>query len=132
MAEVERKSARLLRLVEDGHADPAVAGPRLNELAAQKRRLSGELAARPNEEPVIEVTNGGASYRALVIDLKRQLADEGEGVAEASNLIRGLVHRITVLPGGDDEPQPIEIEAGPSMNMQHSHEYCKGGCGGWI
>jgi hypothetical protein len=38
LADVERKSARLLRLVEDGHADPAVARPRLNELAALKRR----------------------------------------------------------------------------------------------
>ena len=130
LVDVERKSARLLRLVEDGHADPMVAGPRLNELAAQKRRLSGELASRPNEEPVIEVIDGGASYRALVIDLRRQLAEEGEGAAEASNLIRGLVHRITVLPAVDDEPQPIEIEAGPSMNMQLSDEYCKAGCGG--
>lgn len=132
LADVERKSARLLRLVEDGHADPTVAGPRLNELAAQKRRLVGELASRPNEEPVIQVVDGGASYRALVVDLRQQLTEEGEGAKEASSLIRGLVHRITVLPGADDVPQPLEIEAGPSMNMQISEEYCKGGCGGWI
>jgi hypothetical protein len=89
----------------------------------------GELASRPNEQPVIEVIDGGAGYRALVGDLKWQLAEEGEGVAEAASLIRGLVHRITVLPGGDDEPQPIEIEAGPSMNMRNPDEYCNFGCG---
>lgn len=130
LADAERKFTRLLRLVEDGHADPAVAGPRLNELAVQKRRLVDELALRPNEAAEVEVVDGGGSYRAMVIDLRQQLADDGEGSAEAARLIRGLVHRITVLPGADDEPQPIEIDSGSWMNVQRSDEYCKDGCGG--
>ena len=62
-AEVQKKFDRLLRLVEDGHADPAMAGPRLNELAAKKREISGELALRPDDAPRLPVGNGAVSYR---------------------------------------------------------------------
>ena len=44
LADATRNSDRLLRLVEDGYADPAVAGPRLDELARKTRDLTGELA----------------------------------------------------------------------------------------
>ena len=50
--------------------------------------------------------------------------------SEAAQIVRGLVHRITVMAGEDDEPQPIEIEAGSSINMQTSEQCCESGCGG--
>ena len=40
-------------MVEDGHADPAVAGPRLNELSAKKRDLTSQLSVRQDDAPLI-------------------------------------------------------------------------------
>lgn len=133
LADVERKFKRLLGLVEDGHADPGVAGPRLNELSARKRQLTAELASRPNEVPQVQVGDGGESYRALVADLRDRLSAGGADLSEAreaAQIVRGLVQRITVMAGEDDDPQPIEIEAGSSINMQTADQYCESGCGG--
>lgn len=132
LAEIERKSARLLRLVEDGHADPAVAGPRLNELAAQKRQLAAELASRPEEVPSLVVGDGGAAYRGLVRELRSELGEGREGTAEASGKVRSLVRRIVIQPKKDDAFQPIEVEAGFSGIMQSPDHDCNAGCGGRI
>lgn len=135
LAENERKSGRLLGLVEDGHADPAVAGPRLNELALRKRQLNSELALRPNDTAPVIVSDGGAGYRALVGDLRSHLLEAQEleiDTDPASQIIRGTVRRVTVTPSGDDDRQAIEIETGPWMNVQPAEQYCKSGCGGWI
>jgi hypothetical protein len=51
---------------------------------------------------------------------------EAEGSDEAVSLVRSLIHCITELPGGYDEPQPIEIEAGSSTNTQPADQYCEG------
>ncbi len=93
-AGVSRKMERLLRIVEDGHTDPAVAGPRLNELAAQKRRLAGELALRPEDSSAITVTDGGAGFRELVRKLRQELREGEQGSDEAAELVRGPVNRI--------------------------------------
>lgn len=130
LADVERKSARLLRLVEDGHSDPSVAGPRLNELSARKRHLAAELAMRPNDTPAFAAGDGGASYRKLVGNLRIELGEGSEGTGEAAALVRGLVSRIVVLPGSHGDRQPIEVEAGfPRPNVCTDHD-CNGGCGG--
>jgi site-specific DNA recombinase len=50
-AEVERKIARLLTLVENGHADPIATGPRINELVAARKRLAVELSQQPASTP---------------------------------------------------------------------------------
>jgi hypothetical protein len=132
MAESDRKLSRLLRMVEDGNADPAATGPRVNELAAEKRRLAEQLALRPQERPRIAVWDGGASYRKPVSDLRAQLADGTQGTGEATQLVRALVRRITVLPGADGDSQPIEIEARSSMNASRTDQCCEVGCGGSI
>ena len=136
-ADVDRKLSRLLRMVEDGHADPAAAGPRVNELSSEKRRLAAELAIRPEEAPAIVVIKDvGARYRELVADLQLHLNDDAYDSAEASQLVRGFIRRVIVMPGGargdDVEDQPLEIEAGSSMNAASTDQYCEAGCGGWI
>jgi len=52
-AEVERKMARLLTLVENGHADPMATGPRINELLAERRRLAEAFSQQPTSNVVI-------------------------------------------------------------------------------
>lgn len=132
LADVERKLSRLLRMVEDGHADPAVAGPRLNELPHQKRELAGRLSFRPDDAPMPAITDGGVSYRSLVSDLRSELGEGGDGTADATALVRGLVHRIVVSPRSGTKDQLIEVEAGFYPNRSPVDRYCTGGCGGWI
>jgi site-specific DNA recombinase len=128
LADVQKKSDRLLRLVEDGHADPAVAGPRLNELAARKREITAELAVRPDDAPTIPPGDGAASFRKLVQNLRLGVAEEDERVATA--LVRGVVRRVTIKSGEDDEPQGVEIEAGNLGFTTPADKYCNIGCGG--
>ena len=132
LASVEAKLERMLRLVEDGHAHPAVAGPRLNELSAKKKQLAADLVVSPASEPIVMVRDGGAGYRAMVGDLRVQLCDLRETAGEAVSLVRGLIRRITVSPQSQGESQAIEIEAGFSPGQMSTDRYCTGGCGGWI
>ena len=130
LAETQKKLDRLLRLVEDGHADPAIAGPRLNELSSKKRDIASELSLRPDDAPKIPAADSAAKYRKLVEDLRLGSADGID--EEATALVRGLVQRVTIHQGEDGEPQGLEIEAGsPSIRMP-ADRYCNIGCGGWI
>ena len=130
--EVERKLVRLLRLVEEGHADPAIAGPRLNELTAQKRQLAAELADRRKGTVDVPVGDGVASYLTLVRDLRSELAEKRSGAGEAAALVRGLIRKIVINPSLAGNQQPIEVAAGFSTARQVSNHDCNGGCGGRI
>lgn len=132
LADVQRKFDRLLKLVEEGHAETAVAGPRLNELATKKRSLVGELALRLDDAPTIPVGDGAASYRKLVEGLRLKTLGGEPDERKAADLVRGLVRRIVVLPREEDEPQGIEIEAGSSPIGVNTDRDCNVGCGGWI
>ena len=123
---------RLLRLVEDGHTDPAVAGPRLNELAAQKRRLTGELALRPEDTSALAVTDGGAGFRELVRKLREELGAGKQGSEEAAELVRGLVNRIIIRSEPDGRRQPIVVQAGFPPKREIAGGDCIVGCGGRI
>jgi site-specific DNA recombinase len=136
LSDAEKKFARLLRLVEDGHADPAVAGPRLNELAAKKRDVGHELSLRLDDAPMILPGDGAARYRDLVEQLRLGgMTNEEEG-REATMIVRETVQRIILLPRGADEPQAIEVEAGKfpvgAPTAAAAASYCNYGCGGWI
>lgn len=130
LADIERKLSRLLRMVEDGHADPAVAGPRLNELAQQKRDLASRLTVRPDDAAVPMITDGGAAYRKLVSELRVELGEGRDGTADAAALVRGLLHRIVVSPRTGAKDQLIEVEAGFSQIRSPADRYCNDGCGG--
>lgn len=131
LADIIRKFTRLLRMVEDGHADPTVAGPRLNELAVQKRRLEGELASRPDDDPPpASLGDAAESYRHLIADLGAELGQGGNGTHGAVELVRGLIRRITVHPPTGDEPQVLEVETGSYANTARTDQYCEVGCGG--
>lgn len=127
-ADTQKKLDRLLRMVEDGHADPAVAGPRLNELSAKKRDLTSQLSVRQDDAPLIAPGDSAAKYRKHVENLRLR-ADDGNQ-EEATSIVRGLVRRVTITPGEDDEPQALEIEAGSLGFATPADQYCNIGCGG--
>lgn len=132
LAEVERRLSRLLHLVEEGHADPAVTGPRLNELGSRKRSLAAELAVRPDDAPVLPAGDGAAAYRKLVDRLREgTLADSGEE-REAIELVRGLVRRVVASPLAAQKRQALEVEAGSAPVRHPADLDCNYGCGGRI
>lgn len=130
LTDVERKLARLLRMVEDGHADPAIAGPRLNELAQQKRALAGQLSMRPDDAAPSVISDGGTSYRKIVSELRAELGEGRAGTADAAALVRGMLNRIVVSPGPGTKDQLIEVEAGILISRSPVDRYCSDGCGG--
>lgn len=129
LADIQKKFDRLMRLVEDGHADPGVAGPRLNELAAKKREIAGELALRPGDAPTIPVGNGADGYRKQVEGLRLKSLTSSDEEREAAQLVRGLVRRVVVLPRESNEAQALEIEAGSSPIRTPADRDCNYGCG---
>jgi hypothetical protein len=127
-ADTQKKLDRLLRMVEDGHADPAVAGPRLNELSAKKRDLTSQLSVRQDDAPLIAPGDSAAKYRKHVENLR--LRAEDGNPEEATAIVRGLVRRVTITPSEDYEPQALEIEAGTLPVGTPADQYCNIGCGG--
>ena len=113
-----------------GHADPAVAGPRLNELAQQKRELGSRLSVRLDDAAVPMITDGGAGYRKLVSELRVELGEGRDGTADATALVRGMLHRIVVSPRTGAKDQLIEVEAGFVPIRSPADRYCNDGCGG--
>ena len=128
LADTQKKLDRLLRLVEDGHADPAIAGPRLNELSSKKRDIASELNLRLDDAPKIPATDSAAHYRKLVEDLRLGSADGNE--EEATALVRCLVQRVTIYQSEDSEQQGLEIETGSPSIRRPADQYCNIGCGG--
>jgi len=129
-ADTQKKLDRLLRMVEDGHADPAIAGPRLNELSAKRRDLAAQLALGQDDAPTIQPGDSAANYRKSLENLR--LGSEDGDPAEATAIVRGLVRKVTITPGEDDEPQALDIEAGSPPVATPADQYCNIGCGGWI
>ena len=130
LADIQKKLDRILRMVEDGHADPAVAGPRLNELSGKKRDLAAQLAVGQDDAPLLQPGDSAANYRKHLEDLR--LASEDGDPAEATAIVRSLVRRVTITPGADDDPQVLDIEAGSLGFIPPADQYCNIGCGGWI
>lgn len=104
----------------------------MNELAQQKRQLAGRLSVRLDDAPAPMITDGGASYRKLVSNRRLELGEGGEGTADATALVRGLLHRIVVSPRTGNKNQLIEVEAGFSAIRANADRYCTDGCGGRI
>lgn len=108
-AEVERKIMRLLKLVEDGHTDPTVAGPRLNDLAKERKRLADALSTAPNGKVVQLYPNAGERYAAKVGEIHTALRKGEKGDAEAVAMVRSLIDRIVVHTTQGQQPMGLEV-----------------------
>ncbi len=108
LIEVKRKIDRMLKMVEDGHAEPHVAGPRLNALDAERRQHEATLATEP-ERKVMEVfPNAAERYAEGGRDpqgaFKRQARRCRSGLAGAL-----ADPKIVVKEAGTREPLGIEV-----------------------
>jgi len=107
--EVTQRMDRLLDLVESGQADPAVAGPRLNRLQAQKQDLEGRLAAVRKEMP--QYTK--EMILAYLEHVKGHLTGE-LGPHEARKFVESYVKKITLYP------DRAEVEFQLALDGKHS------------
>ncbi|MGH7487328.1 MAG: hypothetical protein ACREMY_17265, partial [bacterium] len=121
-AEVERKIARLLTLVENGHADPVATGPRINELVAERRRLAEALSQQPASNVVEFFRKAAERYRQKVADIHAALGRGEEGDREAVALVRSLIGRIVVHATPAPEPLGLEVEGSLAALMAEAPE----------
>jgi hypothetical protein len=120
--EVERKIARLLTLVENGHADPIATGPRINELVAERRRLAAELNQQPTSN-VVEFFPRAAEQLPAEGCRHSCRAEPGEtGDREAIALVRSLIGRIVVHATPAPEPLGLEVEGSLAALMTDAPE----------
>ena len=120
LAEVVRKINRMLKMVEDGHAEPAIAGPRLNELAAERRKLEEAVANEPINKVIEIFPNAAERYAAIVAEIHKALANGKTGDLEAVALVRALIRRIVVR--STPAPQPLEIEVEGTLAILMKNE----------
>ena len=109
LIEVTRKIDRMLKMVEDGHAEPHVAGPRLNALDAERRQLEATLAAEPAIKVIEIFPNAAQKYAAIVADIHKALASGKKGDLDAIAQLRALIQKIVLTDVGANEPLGIEV-----------------------
>ena len=119
LAEVVRKINRMLKMVEDGHAEPAIAGPRLNELAAERRTLEEAVSNEPSSKVIEIFPNAAARYAAKVAEIHTALANGKTGELEAVELVRALIRRIVVRSTPAPQPLAIEVEGTLAILLQN-------------
>lgn len=119
LADVERKINRMLKMVEDGHAEPAVAGPRLNQLAQDRRELKAAIANEPQNKVVEVFPNAAERYAAKVGEIHKALANGKNGELDAVALVRSLIRRIVVKATPAPDPVGIEVEGTLAVLMKN-------------
>lgn len=119
-AEVERRTTRLLTLVENGHADPVATGPRINELLVERWRLADALSQQPASNVVEFFPKAAERYRQKV-DIHAALGrgEEGDPVA----LVRSLIGRIVVHAAQAPEPLGLEVEGSLAALMADAQSW---------
>ena len=97
---MRRKIASLIRAIEDGLYQPSMKA-RMAELEAEKAALEARLAAAPEPPKVRLHPNLAGLYREKVAALEQALADP-EIKAEAAEIVRSQIERITLTPNAED------------------------------
>lgn len=143
---VERQIKRLVDAIVDG-ADAMPLNAKLKELDADKTRLTAELLAAADEQPLLH-PNLALVYRTHVERLELALRDPDTG-REAFELVRGLIEEVRLVPAdgqlnielkghlasilaiaaGSKQPadqaqhRALQIKTVASPRNQHNHAY---------
>ena len=92
---VDRQIKRLVDAILDG-ADAKPINAKLNELEAEKVRLTTALGEAADDKPLLH-PNLAAIYRTRVESLEAALLDPEHG-REAFDIVRGLVDEVRIVP----------------------------------
>jgi site-specific DNA recombinase len=99
LADVERRLAAIVRVIEDGGYTPTV---RARLTALEQEKAQAEIRLRTSQPaPVLRLhTNLSELYRSKIERLTEAL-NAPDTVTEAAEIMRGLIDRIVLTPEGD-------------------------------
>ena len=103
----ERKLTGLIDALADGFRAPGLQR-QLDELENRKAELTARLAEPHRPQPRLH-PNLAELYRAKVADLRAALTGEGADRAEAFELLRGLIERVTLRPAETESGYELEL-----------------------
>lgn len=118
LVDVQAKIERAMDLLIDGAVEKAEGAARVNQLAAEKKRITQMLAEDPAPTVVEIYPYAGERYAAKVAEIHAALGRGQECETEAVNLVRSLIQRIVVQPTPGREPMRIEVVGTLSMLLQ--------------
>ncbi len=119
LADVQAKIERAMDMLLDGTVDKPEGAARVNQLAAEKRRLKHELESDPAPGVIEIYPYAGEKYAAKVSDIHAALSKGHDCEIEAVNLVRSLIQRIVVHPTAGREPMRIEVVGTLSILMKN-------------
>ena len=123
LGQVQRAMDRLWAEYEAERISMDVAGPKLEDLHAQKKALEAEIAEAPAEEKVVGLHPAALrEYERHVEQLQSVFADGvSQDLSEAADRIRRLVARVTLIP--EDDGFKIELQGRLALLMQAPNLY---------
>ena len=109
MAEIDRKLAKLVRMIEDDEGDDRALMQRIRELEARRDQLAAQKPQRGHVDIVEMHPQAVARYRSMVMTIQTTLKAGNAAAAEAMGLVRELIQRIVVMPTPGKLPVQLEI-----------------------
>ena len=109
LAEIERKLARLVRMIEDGEGDARTLMQRIKELEARQDKLAAQKPQRSNLDFVEMHPQAVERYRKIVATIQDTLKAGNAAGAQAMGLVRQLIDRIVVKPTSGRAPVQLDI-----------------------
>lgn len=119
LAATQSKIDRAMDLLLDGTVEKAEGAARVNQLAAEKKRLTQELADDPMPAVIEIYPYAGEKYVAKVSEIHMALAKGHECEIEAVNLVRSLIRRIVVHPTNGKEQMRLEVVGTLAMLLKN-------------
>lgn len=119
LADVTNKIERMLDLLQDGNIEKGEGVARVNQLAAEKKRLTQELADDPAPTVIEVYPNAGQRYAEKVAEIHAALGKGGDCEIEAVNLVRSLIQRIVAHPTPERQPMRLEVVGTLALLLQN-------------
>lgn len=117
LAGLDAKINRLVEAIESSDDPRALVG-RLDALEAERRRL--QSIAPPPAEVVTLHPNAARRYADKVRDISAALQKGDTASLEAVALVRELIDRIIVTPGGSGEPNQLEVQGDLAVMVEQT------------
>jgi site-specific DNA recombinase len=119
LVDVQAKIERAMDLLLDGTVEKAEGAARVNQLAAEKKRITQQLADDPAPAVVEIFPYASERYAAKVAEIHAALAKGQDCETDAVNLVRSLIQRIVVQPATGREPMGIEVVGTLAMLLRN-------------
>ena len=110
LAAAERKLKRIVdKIIEVEIEEARPLYPEMKALNAEKERLEAELAEAPRPDSIAVHPQAAAHYRQKVQEIHEALRSGDKGGYEAMTILRDLIDKIVVIPGGKGHPSELQV-----------------------